>query len=99
MNNLDFNIPDATNEPIKEYTKGTPEKISLKAKLKEMKSYKYDIPIIINGEEIRTNDLGYCVMPHDHQHVLASYHKAGEKEVQMAIESLLETWKEWSHTP
>ena len=40
MNNLDFNIPDATNEPIKEYTQGTPEKISLKAKLKEMKSYK-----------------------------------------------------------
>ena len=99
MNELDFTISEAVNEPIKEYKPGSLEKISLKEKLNEMKSYKYDIPIIINGHEIKTNDIGYCVMPHNHQHVLASYHKASEKEVKLAIDGLLKAWKEWSFTP
>ena len=99
MSELDFTISEAVNEPIKEYKPGSSEKISLKKKLNEMKSCKYEIPIIINGEEIKTGNLGYCVMPHNHKHVLATYHKAGEKEVEMAINGLLETWKEWSYTP
>ena len=99
MSELDFTISEAVNEPIKEYKAGSSEKISLKKKLNEMKSCKYEIPIIINGKEIKTGNLGYCVMPHNHNHVLATYHKAGEKEVEMAINGLLETWKEWSYTP
>ena len=99
MNELDFTIKEAVNEPIKGYLPGSSEKASLKAKLKELKSKTFDIPIIINGEEIRTGDIGQCVMPHDHNHVLATYHKSGEKEIQMAIDSLLEAWKTWSVTP
>ena len=99
MNKLDFTVKDAVNEPIKGYQPGSPEKASLKTKLKELKSQTFDIPIIIGGKEIRTDDIGNCVMPHDHQHVLATYHKAGEKEVDMAINSALEAWKEWSVTP
>ena len=99
MNELDFTIKEAVNEPIKEYLPGSSDKASLKAKLKELKSKTFDIPIIINGKEIRTGDIGQCVMPHDHNHVLATYHKAGEKEIQMAIDSLLEAWETWSVTP
>ena len=99
MENLNFKISEAVNEPIKEYLHGSSEKESLLNKLEEMKSYQYEIPIIINGQEVKTNDLGYCVMPHNHQHILASYHKAGPDEVEMAINSLLDAWKEWSHTP
>ena len=38
-------------------------------------------------------------MPHDHHHVLATYHKAGEKEVQMAIDAAMKAHKEWSDLP
>ena len=38
-------------------------------------------------------------MPHDHHHVLATYHKAGEKEVQMAIDAAMKAHKEWSELP
>ena len=38
-------------------------------------------------------------MPHDHHHVLATYHKAGEKEVQMAIDAAMKAHKEWSALP
>jgi len=98
MKELDFTIREAVNEPIKEYRSNSPEKLSLKNKINELKSEVFDIPIIINGQEIRTEETGECVMPHNHKHVLAKYHKAGEKEVKMAIDNLLETWKTWSNT-
>ena len=87
MKDLGFSIREAVNEPIKEYNPGSPEKLSLKKKLEELSSNTYDIPIIINGQEIRTGDTGDCVMPHNHSHILAKYHKAGKKEVEMAIDS------------
>ena len=99
MNELNFNIKEAVNEPIKDYKPGSPEKESLKAKLKELKSKTFDIPIIINGQEIRTGDIGQCVMPHNHNHVLATYHKVGQSEIDLAINSALEAWKHWSTTP
>ena len=88
----------AINEPIKGYLPGSNEKKSIKIQLDKMSGECIDIPIIIGGKEIRTNDLGKCVMPHNHQHTLAYYHKASSKEVDMAIENLLETWKIWSKT-
>ena len=95
---LNFSIRNAVNEPIKDYLDGSPEKISLKQKISELKSKTIDIPIIINGQEIRTNDLGKCVIPHNHNHVLATYHKAGENEVEFAINSALKAWDDWSNT-
>ena len=98
MNELNFKIEEAVNEPIKGYEAGSLEKKSLKSKLNEMSSTEYDIPLIINGQEIKTGNLGKCVMPHDHKHILGHYHKASNKEVAMAIENLLDTWNTWSYT-
>jgi 1-pyrroline-5-carboxylate dehydrogenase len=90
-----FNI---INEPIKSYQSGSEERISLQKKYDELSAYKIEIPIIINGERIKTGDIGKCVMPHDHQKVLATYHKANDKVVRQAIESSLNAWTEWSKT-
>ena len=57
---------------------------------------KIEIPLIIGGEEVLTGSTGQCVCPHDHGHVLATYHKGGEKEVGEAIEASQEAWEEWS---
>jgi len=92
-------IPEPINEPIKSFGPGSPEKASLKAKLNEMLSQEIEIPLIIGGEEIRTGNLADAVCPHDHQHVLGRYHKAGEREVQMAIDASQKAWLEWSETP
>ena len=90
-----FNI---INEPIKSYQAGSEERISLQKKYDELSANKIEIPIIINGERIKTGDIGKCVMPHDHQKVLATYHKASDNVVQKAIESSLDAWAEWSKT-
>ncbi len=86
MNNAVISTPKPTNEPILNYAPGSPEKITVKQALAEMSAKQLEIPLIIGGKEVKTGNLGKVVMPHDHQHVLATYHKAGAKEVRQAID-------------
>ena len=83
MPNGIVSIPTPVNEPIKSFAPGSPEKASLKARVREMLAEEIEIPLIIGGKEIRTGNTATAVCPHDHKHVLGTYHKAGEKEVQM----------------
>jgi 1-pyrroline-5-carboxylate dehydrogenase len=61
-----------------------------------MKSVCIDIPLIINGREIRTGQTGTCTIPHNHAHVLATYHMAGPEEVRMAVDAAVSAQKEWA---
>ena len=99
MPNGIVSTPQPVNEPIKAYAPGSPEKASLKAKIGEMLAEEIEMPLIIGGKEIRTGNTAKAVCPHDHHHVLGVYHKAGEKEVQQAIEAAGEAWKSWSEMP
>ncbi len=96
MGNAKYTIPLPPNEPIKSYAPGTPERVELKSKLAEMRSQQIEIPLIIGGKEIRTGKTGKCVLPHNHGTVVATYHQAGEKEVQMAIEAALKARRTWA---
>src|SRR5574344_2991031 len=96
MNHVLFTFPQPKNEPVKSYLKGSPEREALEAELKRQTDTIIDIPLIIGGKEVRTGDIGKVVMPHDHHHVLATYHKAGEKEIKMAIDAAMMARKEWS---
>ena len=96
MANAVFHHPMPENEPVKTFAPGSPERALLKTKLAEMQQLTIDIPLIIGGKEVRTGDTANVVMPHNHKHILGKYHKAGAKEVQMAIDSAMEAWKTWS---
>lgn len=99
MSNAYFNIQEPKNEPYFSYAPGTPERESLKKKLKELKSQVIEIPAIINGKEVRTSDTLDVTMPHNHKHKLATLHLCGEKEVNMAIEASLAAQKKWAAMP
>ena len=99
MNNAIINFPVPANEPVKAYLEGSPERIALDAELERQFNTVVDIPIIIGGKEIRTGNIGKVVCPHNHQHVLATFHKVTEKEVQMAVDAAMEAHKIWSETP
>ena len=88
----------AVNEPIMDYDAGSNEKKSIKKQLTKMSQEIIEIPIIIGGKEIKTGNLGKCIMPHNHGHVLAHYHKASDNEVNLAINNLLDSWKSFSNT-
>lgn len=93
-----FNITKPKNESKLEYLPGSPEREALKKKLKELKNKRLDIPLIIGNQEIRTEDTEICVIPHNHQHILADYHKAGKEEVIKAVNAALNARKIWSET-
>jgi len=95
MNNAVIQTPVPVNEPVLNYAPGSPEKKALKAALEEMASHQVEIPIVIGGKEIRTGNLGKVVMPHNHAHVLGTYHKAGPQEVQLAIDTAVAAQAEW----
>ena len=99
MANGMLNVPFPENEPILQYAPGSPEREELKAAYEELKSQQFEIPVIIGGKEVKTGDLGDCRMPHDHGHLLATYHKAGKAEVQKAIDAALEAHRTWSEMP
>lgn len=99
MDNAIFRFAKPENEPVKAYAPGSSEKAALKSALAQLETEKWEIPLIIGGKEIYTGDTGNVVMPHDHHHVLATYHKASEKEVQMAIDAAMKAHKEWSELP
>ncbi|MBE0645819.1 MAG: L-glutamate gamma-semialdehyde dehydrogenase [Bacteroidetes bacterium] len=99
MSNAYFKVPAPINEPIKAYAPGSPEKAELKAKIAELKAMEIEVPLIIGGEEIRTGDTAEMRIPHDHGHKLGVYHRASEKEVNMAIAASLEAQKEWAVMP
>jgi 1-pyrroline-5-carboxylate dehydrogenase len=95
LNNTVYQFDIPQNEPLLTYAPGTQERILLKQELERQSSLQIEIPLIINGKEIRTGNMGKVVMPCDHHHVLATYHKAGEAEVQLAIKSALEAKQLW----
>jgi len=99
MNNAIFSFPYPQNEPIKSYAPGSPERAELHAKINEFKSMQIEIPLIIGGKEIHTGDIGTVVMPTNHNHVLATYHKASPEHVQMAIDAAMKARKTWSEMP
>ena len=98
MKNSIVTFPVPQNEPVKAYLAGSPERIALDAELKRQHETIVDIPIIIGGKEIRTGNTAEIVCPHDHHHVLARYHKAGEKEIKMAIDAAMAAHKQWAET-
>jgi 1-pyrroline-5-carboxylate dehydrogenase len=95
MNNAIYNFREPDNEPALSYLAGSAERKLLEKELKEQESKIVEIPLIIGGKEIRTGQTGKIVMPDDHSHVLAIYHKATEKEVALAIKAALDAKECW----
>jgi 1-pyrroline-5-carboxylate dehydrogenase len=95
MNNAVFIFDYPTNEPVRSYSPGSRDRKDLMSELDRLSSSQVEIPLIIGGKEVYTNNTDTITMPHDHGHVLARYHKAGEKEVKMAIDAALKAHREW----
>ena len=90
-------VPPPVNEPVRGYAPGSPERAALKRRLDAMAAERVDIPIVIGGREIRTGDTANAVMPHDHGHVLATYHHATREHVGQAIAAAEAAHAEWAN--
>lgn len=99
MSNAVFNPPVAVNEPILSYAPGTPEREELKKTVAEFRAQQKDIPMFINGKEVRTGNTVSMHPPYDHKHNLGSYHRGDASHVQDAIAAALGARQAWSDMP
>ncbi len=99
MSNAFFKIPEPINDPVRSYEPGSPDRALLKETLANMQAQEIEVPLFIGGQEIKTGNVAEMRAPHDHSIKLGVYHKAGEKEVNMAIEAALDARSGWAAMP
>ncbi|GAB2564060.1 L-glutamate gamma-semialdehyde dehydrogenase [Spirosoma areae] len=92
-----FNVPTPTNEPVKEYRPGSPEREALKQSLADFRAQETDIPMYIGGKEVRTNRKLRVAPPHDHQHTLGYFHEGDAQHVTQAIDAALLAKDAWAN--
>ncbi len=91
--------PTVNNEQVRNYQPGSLETVSLQQKMDEMSADIIDIPCVINGQKITTSQTESIVMPHNHQHVLAHSHIAGQVELQLAVDAAVKAQADWQAMP
>ena len=99
MGNGFFEVPVAINEPVKSYAPGSEERKEVLDMYKKMYKSKVEVPLFINGKEIKTKETSTMSPPHDHKHILGTFHKATQQHVEEAIEGALEARKKWAVMP
>ena len=92
-------VPTPVNEPVKSYLPGSPERASLQARLAELAATRTEMPLVIDGKDVRTGKLGQAVMPHRHAHVLGDFHQGGATEARAAIDAALRAQPDWAALP
>ena len=91
-----FHVPKAVNEPVKSYAPNSPEKAAVLAEYKKMWHATIDVPLYIGNEEIRTGNTKNITAPHDHKHIVGTYHLAEKAHVDQAIAHALSSKDHWA---
>ena len=99
MSNGIFTVPAPRNEPVLAFTPGSSERKTLRGQLDRMAGEVIEITPRIGGRRVTTGRTAEAVMPHDHRHVLAVWHKAGASDVERAIDAAGAAHREWSRMP
>ena len=99
MANRIAQVPYPTNEPILSYAPGSPEKEEVLKMYDALYHDTIEIPMRIGSQDVKTGDTSSMHPPHDHHHLLGTYHKANKKNIVDAIATALEARKAWSQMP
>jgi 1-pyrroline-5-carboxylate dehydrogenase len=92
-----FNVPKAVNEPVKGYAPNSLEKSAVQAAYTKLWNSKIDVPLYIGSEEIRTGNTKNMTAPHDHKHIVGTYHLAEKAHIEKAIANALESRTAWAN--
>lgn len=92
-----FQVPTAINEPVKSYAPGSPEREAVLKQYKAFFNSKVEVPLYIGSEEIYTGDTQTMSPPHDHKHVVGTFHKATKAHIEKAIQNSLDAREKWAN--
>lgn len=87
------------NEPVQSFQANSIEKKMLKEELAELSKTKSTIPLILDGKHVEKKSKEAIFSPHMKKTLIAEASTADAKDVETAIQSAVETQKEWSRMP
>ena len=90
-------MPVPINEPVYSYAPGSKERELLKKAVDQARSVQVDIPMYIGAEEVRTDHTIKLSPPHDHKHILGSFHEGDVSHVKQAITAALNAKEAWAN--
>lgn len=96
MNNAYFDFAEPKNEVVLSYAPGSAERKALKAALAELKGQVRDVPMYIDGKEVRNGKKKEMRPPHETAHLLGYYHESEEEHVHDAIDAALNARDKWA---
>jgi 1-pyrroline-5-carboxylate dehydrogenase len=92
-----FQVPFPENEPVLSYAPGSKEREAIKKAVEQARNVQVDIPMYIGAEEVRTDNTIKLSPPHDHKHILGSFHEGDVTHVEQAITAALNAKEEWAN--
>jgi 1-pyrroline-5-carboxylate dehydrogenase len=92
-----FKVPKAKNEVVKSYIPGSKERDEIQKTYKEMINSFTEVPMYINGKDVKSANKKQISPPHDHQNIVGEYYIAEPKHIDDAIESALAAKKNWEN--
>lgn len=98
MHNGYFSFAEPKNEPVLNYAPGSAERKALQQAIADLKSEQRDIPMYINGKEVRSGDKQEIRPPHETGHLLGHFHAGNEQHVKDAIAAALAAREAWANT-
>lgn len=98
MHNAYFHFAEPKNEPVLNYAPGSAERKALQAAIADLKGQNRDIPMYINGKEVRSGNAKEIRPPHETTHLLGHYHEGTAAHVRQAIDAALAARKNWAET-
>jgi 1-pyrroline-5-carboxylate dehydrogenase len=96
MINGQINVPKPVNEPVLDYAPGSSAREDLMRQITTMRSDSIEIPIVVGGKALTSEEQFSVVCPHDYRHVLARVHAAKPHHVQQAVHAAKTAWRDWS---
>ncbi|QZE14433.1 L-glutamate gamma-semialdehyde dehydrogenase [Halosquirtibacter laminarini] len=94
-----YRVPKATNEPVYSYEPGSLERKKLQKALYQLRSELVDLPMIIGGKSVYSEERVQIRPPHDLDHLLGYYHQGSKQDVQLAIDAALDAKSCWENMP
>ncbi|HJN54396.1 MAG TPA: L-glutamate gamma-semialdehyde dehydrogenase [Flavobacteriaceae bacterium] len=92
-----FKVPTPINEPVKSYLPGSSERKEVLDTYKKMIKEKIEIPMYINGKDVKSDETNAVSPPHDHKNIVAKYYLANESHVSQAISTALDAKENWEN--
>ncbi len=98
MNNAYFDFAEPKNEPVLNYAPGSHERKELQKAVAALKGEVRDIPMYIDGEEVRSEVKMEIRPPHETSHLLGYFYQSNDEHVHSAIDAALAARESWAAT-